>query len=134
MGDWRSFKFTCDVSAGMEGIRDAQRADAVGARHSYLYLVEDTVGAMLETTDFGDEGVLIYHAEKIMVPKAITSGDVFLPGDAVYWDSSTRLVSPTLGGPGIYYIGIATEPAVAGDLRVEIDLDGAGATVIFRPF
>ena len=127
MGDWRSFKFTCADSMGMVGIQTAADHDAAGARVSPLYLIEDTVGAVLEDTDFGDEGVLIYHAEKIMVQKAIESTDIFLPGMLVFWDPATRLVSPA-GESGTYLIGIATEPADADDLRVEIDLDGAGAS------
>jgi hypothetical protein len=128
MGDWRSFKFTVDTSAGVVGILDALKTDAVGARVSFLYLVEDTVGAVLESADVGDEAVLIYHAEKIMVPKAITSTDVFLPGDRVYWDPATRIVTPAYDS-GYYWIGIATEPADADDRYVEIDLKGDHAEV-----
>lgn len=123
MGDWRSFKFTVDVSAGVKGIKDA-REDGV----SYLYLIQDTVGAVLESADFGDEAVLIYHAEKIMLPKAVTSSDVFLPGDRIYFDPTTRLVTPTYDS-GYYWIGIATEPAAAADEYVEIDLKGDRAEV-----
>lgn len=128
MGDWRSLKFTCDVSAGMDGIKDAADHDVAGVRRTPLYLVEDTVGAVLESADFGDEAVLIYHAEKIMVPKMIESTDIFLPGMRVYWDPTTRLVTPAATS-GYYWIGIATEPAVAADLRVEIDLKGDHAEV-----
>lgn len=128
MGDWRSFKFTCDLSGGMEGVATAQAADVAGARHSYLYLVEDTVLAVQEDADFGDEGVGYYHAEKIMVPKMIESTDIFLPGMRVYWDPTTRLVTPAVTS-GYYWIGIATEPADAADLRVEIDLKGDHAEV-----
>lgn len=128
MADWRSLKFTCDLSAGMDGIKDAVDHDAVGARRSPLYLVQDTVGAVLETTDFGEEAVLIYHAEKILVPKGVDSADVFLPGDRVYWDPATRLVHPAYDS-GHYWIGIATEPAGMDDLRVEIDLKGDHAEV-----
>jgi len=128
MADWRSFKFTCDLSAGMEGVATAQAADVAGARHSYLYLVEDTVGALIEDADFGDEGVLWYHAEKIMVPKMIESTDIFLPGDRVYWDPTTRFVTPAATS-GYYWIGIVTEAAAAADLRVEIDLCGNKAEV-----
>ena len=127
MGDWRSFKFTVDVSAGVVGINDALLTDAVGARVSFLYLVQDTVLAVLESADVGDEAVGIYHAEKIMVPKAIESTDVFLPGMLVFWDPATRIVSPA-GNSGTYLIGIATEPADADERYVEIDLDGAGAS------
>jgi hypothetical protein len=128
MGDWRTFKFTVDVSAGVVGIKDALEDDAAGARVSFMYLVEDTVGCVIESADFGDEAVLVYHAEKIMVPKALESTDVFLPGDRVYWDPTARIVTPTYDS-GYYWIGIATEPAVAADLYVEIDLKGDHAEV-----
>jgi predicted RecA/RadA family phage recombinase len=121
-GDWRSFKFTCEETAGFLGAKAAQAAGS-----SWLYLVEDTVGAQLEDVAFGDEGVLIYHAEKIMVPKGTDTLDVFLPGQNVYWDPATRLVT-AIAETGNYRIGIATEPAIAADEFVEIDLDGAGAT------
>ena len=117
-GDWRSFKFTLDDSGGKLGIKDA-----ISDGSSYLYLVQDTVGAVLESADDGEEAVLIYHAEKIMVPKLTESSDIFLPGDRVYWDPTTRLVTPTYSS-GNYWIGIATEPADADDTYVEIDLKG----------
>lgn len=128
MGDWRTFKFTVDVSAGVVGVKDAILTDAVGARVSALYQVGDTVGEVLENADFGEEGVLIYHAEKIMVPKMITSTDIFLPGDRVYWDPATRLVTPDYDS-GYFWIGIATESADADERYVEIDLKGDHAEV-----
>ena len=128
MGDWRTFKFTVDVSAGVVGVKDAILTDAVGARVSALYQVEDTVGEVLENADFGEEAVLIYHAEKILVPKMITSTDIFLPGDRVYWDPTTRLVTPDYDA-GYFWIGIATEPAAADERYVEIDLKGDHAEI-----
>jgi len=128
MGDWRSLKFTVDVSGGVEGMKDAVLADAVGARHSFLYLVEDTVGGVVESADFGAEAVLIYHAEKILVPKTIQQGDIFLPGDRVYWDPATRLVSPAYDSAH-FWIGIATEPADYDERYVEIDLKGDHAEI-----
>jgi hypothetical protein len=123
MGDWRSFKFICEDSFGMNGIKDAQLAG-----DPYLYLVNDTVGALLETIDFGEEGVLIYHAEKIMVMKDSGGGESFDPGDRVYWDPATQLVTPTYDS-GYFWIGIATEPAGETDDFVEIDLKGDHAEV-----
>jgi predicted RecA/RadA family phage recombinase len=123
MGDWRTFPFTVADSDGVLGIKDARLEG-----ESYLYLVEDTVGAALESADFGDEAILIYHAEKIMVPKMVESLYIFLPGARVYWDPVTRLVTPTFDS-GYFWIGIATEPAAADDAYVEIDLDGGHAEV-----
>lgn len=127
-GDWRSFKFTVDVSAGLVGILDAAEDDVLGARVSFFYLVQDTVLAVLESADYDDEAVGIYHCEKILVPKMTESTDIFLPGDRVYWDPTTRLVTPDYNS-GYYWIGIATEPADADDLYVEIDLKGDRAEV-----
>lgn len=123
MGDWRSFKYTCDDSGGHENDKDGLAADVAAARRPYLYLVRDTVGYALHTIVFGAEGVLVYHAEKTIVLKMLESADVFLPGDRVYWDPTTRLVTPTYDS-AYYWIGIATEPADADDLEVEIDLKG----------
>ena len=124
MGDWRSFKFTVESpTAGVLGIKDAQAAGV-----PYLYRVMDTVGAVLESADVGEEAVLIYHAEKIMVTKATAQADSFDPGDRVYWVPNTRLVTPVYGA-GYFWIGIATEPAGETDDFVEIDLKGDHAEV-----
>lgn len=122
MGDWRSFKFTAETP-GVLGIKEA-----IHEGESYLYLIEDTVGAVLESADDGDEAVLIYHAEKILVPKGTDSTDIFAVGQRVYWDPVSRLVYPDWSS-SYYWIGICTEPAEATDTRVEIDLKGDHAEV-----
>lgn len=121
-GDWRSFKFTAP-SGGVLGAKDAQAASA-----SWLYLVEDTVGAVLESADAGEEAVMIYHAEKIMVPKKTGQGEDFAVGQRVYWDPATRTVTPNYDS-GYYWVGIATESADTTDEYVEIDLKGERAEV-----
>jgi predicted RecA/RadA family phage recombinase len=123
MGDWRSFKFTCGDSGGWYGAKNAYRNG-----QSWLYVVGDSVGALLEDAEFGEEGVLVYHAEKIIVPKETDSGSAFDVGDVVYMDPVSRLVTPAQVSAH-YRIGICTEPALATDTLVEIDLDGAGARV-----
>ena len=123
MGDWRSFKFVCETTAGLLGIKNAW-----AARVPWLYFIQDTVGALLEDADFGDEGVLIYHAEKILVAKNVGSGQDFAPGERVYFNPATRYVTPTYNS-GYYWIGIATEPALADEPLVEIDLCGNKAEV-----
>lgn len=128
MADWRSIRFTCDLSGGMHGIKDALALDVLGARVPYLYQIQDAVGAVQESVDVGDEGVLYYAAEKILVQKMTESTDIFLPGDRVYWDPTTRLVTPTYNS-GYFWVGMATEPADADDLLVEIDLSGHHAEV-----
>ena len=129
MADWRSFKFTVDESAGVVGMKEVAE-DALDGIYtqSFLYLIQDMVVAVLRSADDGDEVVGIYHAEKIVVPKLTESTDVFLPGDRVYWDPTTRMVTPTYNS-GYYWIGIATEPADADDHGVEIDLKGERAEV-----
>lgn len=119
MADWRTFKFTS--SGDKDGIKDANANDA-----SYLYLIEDTVGALLETTLDGEEGVLCYHAEKILVRKI--AGTHFHVGERVYFDTVTRNVTPTYTS-GDFWIGIATEAAAIADDFVEIDLNGNHAEV-----
>jgi predicted RecA/RadA family phage recombinase len=119
-GDWRSFKFICEVTAGLDGAASAWAAGA-----PWLYLVGDSVGALLEDVAFGEEGVLVYQAEKIIVAKSTDTLDVFIPGDIVYWDPATRYVT-AIPDTSYYRIGIATEPAIFSDTTVEIDLDGAG--------
>ena len=123
MEDWRTFKFVCEDSAGQNGVKDA-----LAAGDPDLYLINDTVGIILETVDFDEEAVLLYHAEKVMVMKAQGQGEEFDPGDRVYWDPTTRLVTPTYNS-GYFWIGIATEPAGISDEFVEIDLNGNHAEV-----
>jgi len=134
MGDWRSFKFTMtEAGPWTEGL---------------LYMVRDTVGVLLldiqytaagckkaKTIVVDEEGVLIYHAEKIIVNKEV--GCVFLPGDKVYWGSSAG--GAPQGGPvesvyqsGEYWIGICVQAAGASDTTVKIDLKGDKATA-FEP-
>ena len=121
MGNWRSFKFTCEETNGWQGIKDSWAAG-----DPWLYQVGDSVGALIESAEFGDEGVLWYEAEKIMVAKGTDSLDVFGVGDEVYWDPITRFVT-AVEDTTVVRIGIATEPALAAETLVEIDLQGAGA-------
>lgn len=127
-GDWRSFKFT-HAEAG------------VTYEEGKLYMIQETVGLLLTdisydsdgckeaaTRALGDECVLVYHIEKVIVYKVAKTGWSFLPGDKVYWDGiQGNPVSPTYRS-GYYWIGIATEPAGALDTTVEIDLKGDKAT------
>jgi len=122
MGDWRSFKFT-HIETG------------VTYTEGKLYKIEDTVGVLLldiqytaagckkaKTIVKGDEGVLVYHIEKVIVDKKV--GAVFLPGDKVYWSGTQGAGVESHYQSGEYWIGIATEPAGASDTEVEIDLKG----------
>lgn len=125
MGDWRSFKFTHDESG-------------VTYEEGKLYKIGDTIGVLFLDVRYdpetgakldaeiekGDEGVLVYHIEKVMLKKTAASGEAFLPGDKIWW-------SGTQGDPvtpnhttGYYWIGIATEPATWNATEVEADLKG----------
>lgn len=128
MEDWHTFKTVCDISAGYEGIREAGDADVLGDRHSFLYQVEDSVGAAIESADTGEEVVIAYLVEKIMLPKMTGSAEIFLPGQRVYWDPTTRLVTTTPASDSLW-IAIATEPAGADELYVECDLAGNKAEI-----
>ena len=123
-GDIRTFKFTHAISGltMTEGI---------------LYKIEDTVGVLLLDIQYGsqgekeaktieedDEGVLIYHCEKIMVYKLVRTGDSFLPGDKVYWSGQQGASVTPVYQSGFYWIGICVRAAAASDTRVMIDLKG----------
>lgn len=131
MGDWRSFKFTLDVSESWE--------------NGKLYLVNETVGLLFigdpiyDTTtgcyassqvkEYGDECVLVYHIEKVMVNKENGSGlSSFNPGDAVYWSGTNGDPVVSTWQSGYYWIGICTAAASDVDTQVEIDLKGDKAT------
>ena len=128
-GDIRTFKFTHAV-AGLT------------MTEAYLYLIEDTVGVLLLDIQYGtqaeklakeivigDEGVVVYHCEKIMVFKRVGTGYSFLPGDKVYWsgvqgDPVTNVYQSTF-----LWIGICVRAAGESDTRVMIDLGGDKASV-----
>ena len=117
MGDWRTLRGICDASDGYSQYD--------------LILLHETVGMVYveDVDNIGDEFVLFYHAEKIIVDKLVGSGEIFRAGDAVYWSGINGTgVSPNWQS-GWYWIGIATEPADVNDTIVEIDLKGDKATI-----
>ena len=109
-----------------------------------LYLVNETVGLLFigdpiydkdtgcyasQVKEYGDEAVLVYHIEKVMVNKENGSGlSSFTPGNAVYWSGTNGDPVVSTWVSGYYWIGIATEPADDTDDQVEIDLKGDKAT------
>lgn len=131
MADWRSFKFTLDVSEQWEGGK--------------LYLVNDTVGLLFmgdikynaatgcpeenQYLEYGEEGVLVYHIEKVMVHKENGSGlSSFNPGEHIYWSGVNADPVVSTWQSGYYWIGICTAAATDLDTLVEIDLKGDKAT------
>lgn len=129
MGDWRSFKFTHDESG-------------VTYSEGELYKIQDTIGVLFldiqydsegnkkdKTIGIGDEGVLVYHIEKVIVDKEAGSGLAFSPGDKVYWSGVQGAGVTPVYQSGYYWIGIAVEAATAEATEVKIDLKGDKATV-----
>jgi len=122
-GDWRSFKFTNAL------------VPALTLTEGLIYQIQDTIGVLLldiqytaagckkaKTIGSGEEGVLIYHAEKIRVNK--DTGVACLPGDAIYWNGvQGGNVSCRYSSGGIW-IGICVWAAAAGDTTVIIDMKG----------
>jgi len=132
MGDWRSFKFT-------------HAEQAVIWYEGKLYKINDTVGMLFldvqydadgckkeAKLEYGEEGVLVYHIEKVIVDKVHTTGDAFQVGDKVFWSGvSGDPVTPHFNSSDPpMWIGICTEPAGQLDTTVEIDLKGDKATYL----
>ena len=128
MADWRSFKFTHNVIE--ETLTEGK-----------LYLIQDTCGVLfldIQYTSAGCkkaktiaydedpslEGVIFYHAEKIMVEKWTGAGRTFLPGDKVYWSGTQGDGVTNADQSGYYWIGICVRAAGASDDEVMIDLKG----------
>ena len=129
MGDWRSFRFTHAITG-------------LTMTESYIYLIEDTVGVLLLDIQYGtqgeklaktivvdDEGVLIYHAEKIQVRKIARTGYSFLPGGKVYWSGVQGASVTPIYQSGFYWIGICVWPATELATTVVIDLKGDKASI-----
>ena len=129
MKNARTFKFTHAV-AGLT------------MTESYIYLIQESVGVLIldiqydadggkeaKTIVEDDEGVLIYHAEKIEVRKRTGTGYSFLPGDKVYWTGTQGdPVTPTYQST-YYWIGICVWAAGDSDEWVIIDLKGDKASI-----
>lgn len=101
---------------------------------SLIYQIQDTIGVLLldvqygtqgeklpKTINSGDEGVLVYHAEKIRVYKDAVA---FLPGDAVYWNGVQGGNVTNVYSSGAIWIGICVWAAGLTDPTVIIDLKG----------
>jgi len=121
-GDWRSFKFTHAL------------VPDITLTEGSIYQIQDTIGVLLldiqyttagckdaKTINAGDEGVLIYHAEKIRVDKIACA---FLPGDVVYWTGVQGSPVTNVYSSGAIWIGICVWAAAAGDSTVIIDMKG----------
>ena len=130
-GDWRTFKFTLDVSENWENGKLYMVNEAVGLLFMGDIKYNATTG--YPETDqylqYGEEGVLVYHIEKVMVNKEAGSGlSSFNPGDAIYWSGVNGAAVVSTWQSGYYWIGICTAAAGALATQVEIDLKGDKAT------
>lgn len=121
-GDWRSFKFTNSL------------VPALTLAEGEIYQIQDTIGVLLldakydsqgcklpATIDSGEEGVLVYHIEKVMVKKIACA---FLPGDVVFWDGIQGNPVSNVYSSGGIWIGICVRAAGTGDALVMIDMKG----------
>jgi len=138
MGDWRTFKFINATGNTLTELDLCYIQETSGVL--ILPIRYDSAGCKVAKTittyDADDDaedytGVLVYHAEKIVVKKIAGTGLAFLPGDNVYWsgvDSSG--VTPTYDAQTYkYWIGICVEAAGATDTTVMIDLKGDKTTL-----
>lgn len=129
MGDWRSFKFTHAESG-------------VTYSEGEIYKIGDTVGILFLDIQYdsegnkaaaeitvGDEGVLVYHIEKVIVDKVAATGYAFSPGDKVYWSGVQGDPVTPVYTTGYYWVGICTEAAAELATQVEVDFKGDKATV-----
>lgn len=82
--------------------------------------VAQLVGVIFETKTVGQEAVLCYQCEKIVVPKA--TGVTFAVGDKVYFDSAAAKVTSTASGNTL--CGRALAIGLTGDTTLEINLEG----------
>lgn len=84
-----------------------------------MIMVEDTIGVVVEDVDRHSEFVLVYEAEKIVVPKCNTTCPIRV-GDTVYYDMQERAV--TKDQRGTIKCGKALEEVPPEDMEVLIDL------------
>ena len=99
-----------------------------------IYQIQDTIGVLLldiqytaagckdaKTINSGEEGVLVYHCEKIRVDKIACA---FLPGDVVYWSGVQGAPVTNVYSSGAIWIGICVWAAATSDSTVIIDMKG----------
>ncbi len=95
-----------------------------GSGESYsageMIKVGDTIGVVVEDVSENSEFVLVYEAEKIVVPKATGTGITFSVGSNVYYDPTNKNV--TNSTDGTILCGKALEDAGENDSEVLIDL------------
>ena len=83
-----------------------------------MVVVNDTIGVVVEDAGKNSPFVLVYEAEKIMVPKATSV--TLDPGDRVYFDASAKNVTSTAQSNTL--CGRALAAAASADTEALIDL------------
>lgn len=132
-GDWRSFTFDNPLSTDLSNGGLYRCRETVG-----MIFVAEAINPLTGCRDdlvigAGENGVLIYHAEKILVPKEEGSGNVFWPGDSVYWDGIHGNGVVPVWQSGYLHIGKCVQSAAADDPSVLIDLKGDSAIAQAMP-
>ena len=85
-----------------------------------MVVVGDTIGIVVEDAPVSSFFVLVYEAEKVVVPKATGVGESFEAGDAVYFDDANGVITATTTDNT--KCGIALEAAGTSDDQALIDL------------
>lgn len=89
-------------------------------RAGEMTMVGDTIGVVVEDAGPESDFVLVYEAEKIVVPKATGTGRAFTPGATVFYDATAKQV--TNAAEGNIKCGKALTAAAEDDEEALIDL------------
>ena len=94
-----------------------------GLTAGQMYAEGYLIGVILNAADEGDEAVLIYQCDKIIVPKNVNTACLFAVGAKVYYDSSAKKAD--IADTSSYVcIGRCLVAAAYTATEVEIDLHG----------
>jgi len=85
-----------------------------------MTVVGDTLGVVVEDAGTSSDFVLVYEAEKIVVPKATGTGRTLAAGSNVYYDATAQKVTDV--ATGNTKCGKALEAAGENDDEVLVDL------------
>jgi len=104
----------------LESVKTLRATTDATTTHSSgdLIVVEDTIGVVVEDVAISSDFVLVYEAEKIVVPKA--TGQSFTVGDAVFYDPANANVTAVTTDNT--KCGRALEAVGTADAEVMIDL------------
>lgn len=79
----------------LESAKTLKASTGTSETHSAgdMIAVGGTVGVVVEDVGTSSDFILVYDAEKIVVPKATGTGISFSPGDNVYYDPNANCVT-----------------------------------------